>query len=118
MKRFLIIALLVMASLLVSCKKTTVKTVEPGYVTSYIRTWPLSTGKHWTADQIKSEYLSHLIISFARIDAGDKYSLYMPDAQVGIWDEVAKVKARCPKLEVTLSVGGWGGEFSDTMADP
>lgn len=100
-------------------------------VISYIRTWPLGStaedmaeGRHWTADDIKAEYLTDLNISFALINEED-YTLYFADAEseetpfTALWDEVYKLKNRWPKLRVNFSVGGWGADgFSDMAADP
>jgi chitinase len=85
---------------------------------------------YWSADQIKGEYLTDLIISFALIDPADGTTIYIPELRPhgpdgtdplfdNLWNEVAKLKAKYPHLKVTVSVGGYKAEgFSDMSADP
>jgi chitinase len=108
-------------------------------VASYIRTWPIGStredmdqGIHWTADDIKGEYLTDLIIAFALIkDGSDIYIMDMEDQPSStdpavmvpgfssLWDEIAKLQARYPHLDITISVGGYGADgFSDMAYDP
>jgi chitinase len=102
-------------------------------VSSYIRTWPIppdtreGDSVYWNADQIKAEYLTDLIISFALIDPADGSSIYIPELRPhggeplfdNIWDEVAKLKAKYPHLRVNVSVGGYNADgFSDMSASP
>ncbi|MEE0998623.1 MAG: hypothetical protein UIH41_03035, partial [Treponemataceae bacterium] len=103
-----------------------VKTVEPvintdAYkVSSYIRTWPLGStpeqaalNKHWSAETVKAEYLTDLIVAFAHIDQ-ETWGLYFPDAESEespfseLWDEVAALQAKYPHLDMHVSVGGYG----------
>jgi len=103
-------------------------------VSSYIRTWPLpmeeqeEDNMYWNANMIKGEYLTDLIIAFALIDKTDGTSIYIPELKsnpggsplfANIWNEVAAVKKKYPKLKVNISIGGWGAEgFSDMANDP
>jgi len=107
-------------------------------IESYIRTWPIGStqedmdiGQYWTADDIKGEYLTDLIIAFAQIKDGS--SIYIenlepqPSSQdpnvmippfTGLWNEVRTLKAQYPHLRIHISVGGWGAEgFSDMAND-
>ena len=100
-------------------------------VTSYIRTWPLGSTreqmaeyKYWSADDVKGEYLTDLIISFAHIDQ-ETWGIYLPDVDLpdahfkNFWDEFDAIRARTPDLKMHLSVGGWGADgFSQMSADP
>lgn len=134
---------LLTALLAVAC--ASVKVVQPvidpagPVVASYIRTWPIGSteadmdsGKHWTADDVKGEYLTDLIIAFALIKDGstiyikdieDQPSSSDPSVMVpgfhSLWDEIATLQARYPHLKINLSVGGYGAEgFSDMAFDP
>ncbi|HKL86793.1 MAG TPA: glycoside hydrolase family 18 protein [Treponemataceae bacterium] len=139
----------------VSCasQKTTVKAInavtvvqpliDPNgpIVASYIRTWPIGStvadmdsGLHWTADDIKGEYLTDLIIAFALINPEDGSSIYIKDMEDqpsstdpsvmvsgfhSLWNEIAILQARYPHLNINLSIGGYGAEgFSDMAFDP
>lgn len=128
----------VLAFLLVLCifSCASVKTVEPAInadgkkVSSYIRTWPLGStaeqmdlGIHWNADTIKGEYLTDLIIAFGHVNQ-ETWGIYLPDVEsedapfTELWDEVAKLKAKYPHLDMHVSVGGWGADgFSEMSAD-
>jgi len=102
-------------------------------VSSYIRTWSLPMEEqekgnmYWNANLIKGEYLTELIIAFALIDKTDGTSIYIPELKpnprgspmfANIWNEVAAVKKKYPKLKVNISIGGWGAEgFSDMAND-
>jgi chitinase len=76
---------------------------------------------------IQGDFLSDLIVAFARIDPADGSSVFMPDAApqadgspgfTALWDEVKAVKAKFPRLKVTVSVGGWEADgFSDMAKD-
>lgn len=108
-------------------------------VESYIRTWPIGSttkdmdkGQYWTADDIKGEYLTDLIIAFAQIKDGS--SIYIenlepqpsstdPNVMISpfteLWDEVRTLKDQYPHLRIHISIGGWGAEgFSDMANDP
>jgi len=98
-------------------------------VSSYIRTWQLpredqeNGSPYWNAEMIKGEYLTDIIIAFANIDKTDGTSIYIPELRYGsprfsnIWDEVAAVKKKYPKLRVNISIGGWGAEGFSDMAN-
>jgi len=100
-------------------------------VSAYIRTWPLpqeeqkNGSPYWNVDMIKGQYLTDLNIAFANIDKTDGTSIYIPELRsgsprfTGIWNEVAAIKKKYPKLRVNISIGGWGAEgFSDMADDP
>ena len=100
-------------------------------VASYIRTWPLGSTKeqmaefkYWSAKDVKGEYLTDLIISFAQIDQ-KTWGIYLPDADLpdghfkNFWDEFEAIRKRTPNLHMHLSVGGWGADgFSQMSAEP
>ena len=129
-----VVLALVLALSIFSC--ASVKTVEPvintdGYkVSSYIRTWPLGStpeqaalNEHWSADTVKAEYLTDLIVAFAHIDQ-ETWGLYFPDAESEVspfptlWEEVAALQAKYPHLDMHVSVGGYGADgFSEMSAD-
>ncbi len=99
-------------------------------VESYIRTWPLGStledqaaNKHWSATDVKGNYLTELIIAFAHVDQ-DTWGIKFPDADSAekpfpeLWDEVKSIKAKYPNLKMNCSVGGWGADgFSPMAAD-
>jgi chitinase len=113
-KRFLLFYILIACLLLNGCPSE-----EPGpkieddddkpfilgdaTVAAYLSTW-----SNWTADSIKGEYLSDIIIAFALIDKTDGYSLYMPDGGglAPVMAKFAAIKAKHPHIKVTVSVGG------------
>jgi len=122
---FLVTLVLLGSGLWVTC-------ANPGEfkVSSYLRTWPLPKEEQkkgspfWNVGMIKGQYLTDLIIAFANIDKTDGTSIYIPELRHGsprfinIWNEVAAVKKKYPKLRVNISVGGWGAEgFSDMAND-
>jgi chitinase len=96
-------------------------------VSSYIRTWALpyeeqKNSPYWNADMIKGQYLTDLIIAFAVIDRTDGTSIYIPELRgpqrfSNIWNEVAAIKKKYPKLRVNISIGGWGADGFSDMAD-
>lgn len=100
-------------------------------VASYIRTWPLGSTreqmaeyKYWSAKDVKGEYLTDLIISFAHIDQ-ENWGIFLPDVDLpdahfkNFWNEFDAIKARTPDLNMHLSVGGWGADgYSQMTADP
>ncbi len=127
------VALLLACAVFASCASTakvetiTSKAAATGKVVeSYIRTWPISTAEgqsFWTADDIKGELLTQLIVSFAHVD-GNTADIYFPDADnaetpfIGLWTEVAKLQAKYPELNCVVSIGGWGADgFSKISAD-
>jgi chitinase len=116
-----------------------------GKVTAYLRTWPMNhwapNPVNWTAADIKGEYLTDLIISFANIDAADGTSIFIPSVEsktpygnnpnaeiakkpsdatfTGLWKEVAAIQKKYPALKVHISIGGWEADgFSAMAADP
>ena len=100
-------------------------------VASYIRTWPLGSTreqmaeyKYWSSKDIRGEYLTDLIISFAHIDQ-KTWTIYLPDADLpdshfkNFWNEYDAIKKASPNLNMHLSVGGWGCDgFSQMSAVP
>ncbi len=97
-------------------------------IMAYLPTW---TGKEWTVDDIQGEKLTHLLISFARINNEfeiSDYDVRIPDVpdtvssqmiQADDWEEIAKVQEKYPHIKMIVAVGGWGGEgFSDMAATP
>ncbi|MDR2952775.1 MAG: glycoside hydrolase family 18 protein [Treponema sp.] len=108
-------------------------TVMEPRVSSYIRTWPVPEASrtagntYWNAGMIKGEYLTDLIIAFARLDYNDVSLPYIPELRpiqdvplfLNMWNEVAALKAKYPHLRVNISVGGYGADgFSDMANDP
>jgi chitinase len=110
------------------------KTVMEPKVSIYLRTWPIPEAfwvdgsPNWTADMIKGEYLTDVIIAFALLDKGNVSEPYIPELRpidgeeplfANIWDEVAKLKEKYPHLRVNVSLGGYGADgFSDMANDP
>ena len=100
-------------------------------VASYIRTWPLGSTRedmakfqYWSAKDVKGEYLTDLIISFANINQDD-WTIFLPDVDLpdahfkNFWDEFEAIRARTPNLKMHLSVGGWGADgYSQMTAVP
>jgi chitinase len=90
---------------------------------AYIRsTWsiPADTrlnGKSsWAASQIKGEYLTDLMLSFALINASGKSDIYF-NTTSGLWTEITALKTQYPNLRINLSIGGWGADHFSDMAD-
>ena len=95
-------------------------------VATYMRTWGLGStteemdkGKHWTAEDVKGNELTSLIIAFAHIENGTEVVVQdmdasKPNAFLNLPEELKKLKKTYPKLQINLSVGGWGADgFSD-----
>ena len=100
-------------------------------VAAYIRTWGIPAemregdSPYWNAAMIRGSLLSDLIIAFALIDQTDGTSVYIPEVRSGsfqLWDEVAALKEKFPRLRVNFSVGGGSAAglagFSPMAADP
>jgi len=86
-------------------------------VISYIRTWPIpeaireGDNPYWTANMIKAEYLTDLIIAFALIDPKDGHTLFIPEyPEFDVWAQVAALKEKYPQLRVSFSIGGGSAE--------
>lgn len=97
-------------------------------IISYIRTWPLGSTiedqknfHFWKADDIQGDKLTTLNIAFAHIKNGT--DLYIADEVAGVddsphftnlFEEIAKLQEKYPKLRINLCIGGWGaGGFSE-----
>jgi chitinase len=97
-------------------------------IISYIRTWPMgsttedmSKNIYWKAEDINGDKLTTLNLAFGLIKDGT--NLYIKDMEPGkdgtpgftsLFDEVAKIQKKYPKLRINLSIGGWGADgFSD-----
>ena len=119
--------LVLVLSLFVSCGNG-----KKRMVASYIRTWPLGSTpeemearqEHWSSETVKAEYLTDLIIAFGGINM-DTWKIYFPDIEDDkmpfpqIWDEVSALKAKYPKLNISVSIGGWGCDgFSQMCSLP
>jgi chitinase len=94
-------------------------------VAAYIRTWGIPGGGYWSADMIKGQYLSDLIIAFALIDQSDGTSIYIPEVRNGnfdLWRQTAALKSKHPSLKISFSIGGGSAAglagFSDMAASP
>jgi chitinase len=90
---------------------------------AYIRsTWAIPTntrlsGKsNWAASQIKGEYLTDLMLSFAVINASNKSTINFSPTS-GLWTEIRALKTEYPHLRINLSIGGWGADHFSDMAD-
>ena len=127
-------ALALFSTIACSSTKVAVEPAKPKEISSYIRTWPIGTtpeqmaeGKHWTAEDVKGEYLTELIVAFAHIDP-ETWGIKFPDVEPAdpnavpfpeLWDEVAKLQAKYPDLAMRVSIGGYGADdFSPMAADP
>ena len=103
-------------------------------VMAYLPTWK---GKEWTAEDIQGEKLTHLLISFARINNQFEISDYdqrikVPELEQSLpdivstemitdrsWQEIKEVQEKYPHIKMIVAVGGWGAEgFSDMAATP
>jgi chitinase len=81
--------------------------------------WTSTPG--WTADQIKGDYLTDLMLSFANISATNKSKITLAPLTDNhyLWGEIEKLKIKFPHMRINLSVGGWGADhFSDMAHDP
>ncbi|MDR1839639.1 MAG: hypothetical protein LBQ93_08685 [Treponema sp.] len=78
--------------------------------------WTSTPG--WTAAQIKGEYLTDLMLSFALISDNDKSQITFAPINDGhyLWGEIAKLKVMYPNMRINLSVGGWGADHFSDMA--
>ena len=105
-------------------------------IIAYLPTWET---KQWDVDDIKGDELTHIYLSFARIDnnfeisdkevriqiqVGDK-RVALPDivsSQMVVkdtWEKIKQLQEKYPKLKVIIAVGGWEAEgFSDMAATP
>ncbi|GMO45883.1 MAG: hypothetical protein Ta2G_00890 [Termitinemataceae bacterium] len=148
MKKFLVLALAVCAFFSCSKKDAQVTANKGAKVTAYLRTWPMnhwdSNPVNWKASDIKGEYLTDLIISFANIDAADGTSIFIPSVESrtaygkqpsenpniaiekkptdetfkNLWTEVAAIAKKYPALKIHISIGGWEADgFSAMSAD-
>ncbi len=128
------VALLLSCSLLASCAsapKESKAAATGKIIESYIRTWPIGStveeqranNRHWSADDIKGDLLTQLIISFAHVN-GETAEISFPDVESEItpfpelWTEAAKIQKKYPDLKLVVSIGGWGADgFSQVSAD-
>jgi chitinase len=90
---------------------------------AYIRaTWAIPAGTQlsgkssWAASQIKGEYLTDLMLSFAVINASNKSTINFSPTS-GLWTEIKTLKTKYPHLRINLSIGGWGADHFSDMAD-
>ena len=124
----LILLILILLPIFTGCPEEEENDLAPDIkIGAYIRTWSIPQSArepgsaHWNAGMIKGEYLSDLIIAFALIDKKDGCSIYVPDTAYtfsNMWDEVAALKAKYPRLNVNISVGGANeAGFSGMAAD-
>jgi len=98
-------------------------------VVSYIRTWHIpeamreGTNRYWTANMVKGEYLTDLMIAFAIIQS-DNTTIAIPETSgsnpFNIWGEINALKTKYPHLRINLSIGGGGNSdrFPPMAADP
>lgn len=124
MKKIALILLsLALSASLFSASPTATKEKK---VATYMRTWGLGStsdemdkGKHWTAEDVKGNELTSLIIAFAHIEKVTNVVVQdmdpnKPNAFLNLPEEIKKLKKTYPKLQINLSVGGWGADgFSD-----
>lgn len=101
-------------------------------VITYLPCWE---SKSWEVEDIQGDKLTHVLLSFARIDNGFKISdkevrihteggeYAMPDLisaemiMEETWDKVAQLQEKYPHLKFIVAVGGWEAEgFSDMAA--
>ncbi|MDR2924037.1 MAG: glycoside hydrolase family 18 protein [Treponema sp.] len=119
MKLNLFLAILIMffpSFVLSGCRKDAFNeesfTLGDAKVAAYISTWG-----SWKAKNIKSQYLSDLILAFALINKSTYSSITM-SGFAGLWDEVTELRETRPGLKITLSVGGASEKgFSNMAAD-
>ena len=102
------------------------KTRQNYKIITYLPVW---RGREWTAKEIQGNKLTHVILSFARID--NEFRISDLDVRIkGVpdtvsaqtiaertWFEMDKVRKKYPNLKIIVAVGGWEGEgFSDMAA--
>ncbi|HSC80261.1 MAG TPA: glycoside hydrolase family 18 protein [Chitinolyticbacter sp.] len=99
----------------------------PLEVSAYIRTWPMPDGDHWRAGDIDGKAITQLTIAFAALREDGEVYLPETEPRIGsdgkpapvfkqLWQEVAKLQHRYPKLKINLAIGGWGADGFSQMA--
>ncbi len=94
------------------------KPVSDGYeLKGYIPTW-----SNWTAEDVKGDKLTELIISFALVTTGNyEYSGMISGSKIKDrhFTEIKKLRELYPDLRITVAIGGWGADgFSDAVLTP
>lgn len=85
-------------------------------VVAYLAAW-----QHWNAEDIDAKKLTHINLSFARIEDGVIANSKIDGASIQDYQfaELQKAKKVNPNLKVSIAVGGWGGDgFSDAALTP
>lgn len=85
-------------------------------VIAYLAAWT-----NWSAQSFDASKLTHINLSFARIENGKIANTVIDGKAVGDahYAELQKMKEKNPNLKVLIAVGGWGGDgFSDAAATP
>lgn len=85
-------------------------------VAAYLAHW-----QDWTAKDIAAKKLTHINLSFARIENGQIANSVVDGKSITDrhFAELAKAKLVNPNLKVCVAVGGWGGDgFSDAALTP
>ncbi|GHD62341.1 glycoside hydrolase family 18 protein [Jeongeupia chitinilytica] len=96
-------------------------------VAAYIRTWPMPDGRHWRAEDIDGKSITQLNIAFGALRNGGEVYVPATEPSTGadgkpapvfktLWQEVAKLQRRHPRLKVNLSIGGYGADGFSQMA--
>lgn len=136
MKRLFVLALSFMMVLSVTPIFADEVPVQAGAGKKIITYLPCWGSKPWTVDDIQGDKLTHVYLSFARINndfeisdtemrihtVGGEYA--MPDIVSErmiideTWDKVAQLQKKYPHLKFIVAVGGWEAEgFSDMAAN-
>lgn len=105
--------LLLLAFTFFSCAtEPPAKPEQNGYhVKGYIPTW-----SRWSAEDVRGNQLTELIISFAQVYQG---KIFTHDINPLHLEEIAKLRELYPNLHITVAIGGWGADgFSDAVLTP
>lgn len=80
-------------------------------VGAYLAAW-----QQWSAEDIDAKKLTHIYLSFARIEDGVIVNAKVDGVSIQEFqfEELRKAKKENPNLKIAIAVGGWGAEgFSD-----
>ena len=86
---------------------------RPAKIAAYYANWSAYCG--YTPLSVPAGNLSYLNYAFAKIGEDLKISLGDPRVDPANFQQLKRLKERCPQLQTLISVGGWSdsGKFSD-----
>lgn len=85
-------------------------------IVAYLAAW-----ENWSTQDIPAKKLTHINLSFARIEDGKIANVKIDGKGIEAihFQELKKAKLENPDLKVLIAVGGWGGDgFSDAALTP